>query len=398
MGGPLDDLVVVDLTAHLAGPFATRILADLGARVIKVEPRSGRPAVPMPGKGPVPLFAAANRGKQSVALDLKRPEGRAVLFDLARTADVLIENFRPGVTERLGVDYASIREQCPEIVYCTITGFGSTGPLAQKPAFDAVIQAMSGAMFSTGEPDRPPALMTAQLGDLASSCMAAPAILAALHRCAQTGRGCHIDISMLESLMYLLPSQTQGYLQWHQIPERNGSSYGFGAIVGAFEASDDKFIQVLCPYPHFQERLAAAAASVPGCEALTTDPRFQTADGRREHSAEFLALVARAIRTRPQAEWLAVLTEADVPSAPIYDIAQALAIPQHEHRGFIGEMDMPEIGAQTTVGSPFQISGYMPPRKLEPPPEFAEHTEEVLREQLGYSADRIAALRAAEVI
>ncbi len=398
MEGPLEDVVVIDLTAHLAGPFATRILADLGAQVIKIEPRTGRPAPPMAGKGPVPLFAAANRGKQSVSLDLKHPEGRAILFDLLRTGQVLIENFRPGVTERLGVHYEAVHKECPEIVYCTITGFGSTGPLASKPAFDAVIQAMSGAMFSTGEPDRPPALMTAQMGDLASACMAAPAILAALHRRERTGRGSHVDISMLESLMYLLPSQTQGYLQWGHLPMRSGSSYGFGAIVGAFEASDGKFIQVLCPYPHFQERLAAAAATAEGCGALTTDPRFQTADGRREHSEEFLGLVARAIRTRPQEEWLAILTEADVPSAPIYDIAQALAIPQHAHRGFLGEMELPEIGPQKTVGSPFQISDYAQPERLEPPPEFAEHTEQVLRDRLGYPPDRIAALRAAEVI
>jgi formyl-CoA transferase len=398
MEGPLDDVVVIDLTAHLAGPFATRILADLGAQVIKIEPRSGRATVPMPGKGPIPLFAAANRGKRSVALDLKHKQGRDVLLDLLRSAHVMIENFRPGVTERLGIDYESIRAQCPSLVYCTITGFGSTGPLAQKPAFDAVIQAMSGAMFSTGESDRPPALMTAQMGDLASACMAAPAILAALHRRERTSQGSHIDISMLESLIYLLPSQTQGYLQWGQIPERNGSSYGFGAIVGAFEASDGQFVQVLCPYPHFQERLAAAAAKVPGCEALTTDARFQTADGRRENSAEFLGLVARAIKTRPQAEWLAVLTEADVPSAPVHDIAQALAIPQLEHRGFLGVMDLAEIGPQKTVASPFQVSGYEPPAKLDGVPELGEHTDAVLRERCGYDAGRIAALRAAEVI
>jgi crotonobetainyl-CoA:carnitine CoA-transferase CaiB-like acyl-CoA transferase len=240
--------------------------------------------------------------------------------------------------------------------------------------------------------------MTAQMGDLASACMAAPAILAALRRSERSGQGCHIDISMLESMMYLLPSQTQGFYQWGQIPERNGSSYGFGAIVGAFEASDGQYVQVLCPYPHFQERLAAAAAQVSGCEALTADERFQTPEGRREHSEEFLGLVARAVATRPQEEWLAILAEADVPSAPIYDISQALAIPQHAHRGFVGEMELPEVGRTKVVGNPFHISDQPQGTDLEPPPEFAEHTEEILRERLDYSPDRIAALRAAEVI
>lgn len=398
MNGPLGDLLVIDLTAHLAGPFATHILADLGAQVVKIEPKSGRPTVPMPVKGPIPLFAAVNRDKKSVVLDLKKPEGREVLYELAKRADVLIENFRPGVTRRLGVDYETIRGHNPGIVYCSITGFGSTGPLAEKPAFDAVIQAMSGAMHSTGESDRPPSLMTAQMGDLASSCMAAPAILAGLHRKRSTGEGCHVDISMLESMMYLLPSQTQGYLQWGQIPERHGSSYGFGAIVRAFEASDGKYLQVLCPYPHFQERLAEAAAQVAGCEALTSDPRFQSADGRRENADEFLELVGRAIATRPRDEWLEILAAADVPSAPIHDIAQALAIPQHEHRGFVGEMELAEVGRKKTVGSPFKVSGFDTPREFVPPPEFSEHTEEVLRESLGYSEGRIAELRKAEII
>jgi crotonobetainyl-CoA:carnitine CoA-transferase CaiB-like acyl-CoA transferase len=398
MEGPLDDILVIDLTAHLAGPFATRILADLGAHVIKVEPRTGRPPFPVPRPGPVPLFAAANRGKQSISLDLKKPEARAVLGDLVATADVLIENFRPGVTRRLGVHYEAIREQNPKIVYCSITGFGSTGPLAEKPAFDAVIQAMSGAMFSTGEPDRSPALMTAQMGDLASSCMAAPAILAALHGQQRTGRGCHLDISMLESLMYLLPSQTQGFYQWDHIPQRSSSSYGFGSIVGAFETSDKKWVQVLCPYTHFQERLAAAAARVPGCESLTTDERFQTPLGRNENSDEFLELVGRAIATDTQEKWLAILTEADVPCAPIHDISEALAIPQLEHRGFIREIELSEVGVCNTVGSPFKTSDVETPKRVEPCPEFAEHTEEVLRDRLGYAPERIAELRAAEVI
>jgi len=389
LASALEDVLVLDLSLHLSGPFTSRILADLGARIVKVEPREGR-KLPYSGEGPPPGFVGSNLGKQSIAVDLKSAQGRQVIHDLAKVSDVVLENFRPGVTKRLGVDYESLRKLKPDLIYCTITGFGSSGPLATKPAFDAIIQAMSGAMEATGESDRPPALMTVNIGDLAASCLASNAIQAALRARDKGAGGAHIDMSMLESLMYLMVFHTQFYLQQGYVMGRHGSGYGPRSIAGAFETSDGKYIQVLCPYVHFQDSLQKVISEVPGFDHLNTDPRFASELARAENNEAFLAIARQAFVHRSEAEWLALLEAADIPHGRIQNVGEALTSAQAVHRGMVAEVEAPEYGVSLpSMASPFHTAiSSVSPRRISVP-AFAEHTRAVLGEVLGYPEQKI---------
>jgi CoA:oxalate CoA-transferase len=392
---PLRDILVLDISMHLSGPFASRMLADLGARIIKVEPYEGRGPTSYSGGKPSPLMVVANCGKESIAIDLKTAAGKAVFLDLARRADVVLENFRAGVTRRLGIDYETLRKINPALIYCTITGFGSNGPLAAKSAFDSTIQAMSGAMFATGEPDRPPALMTINLGDLAASCIAASAMIAAVHGRAGGDGGRHIDISMLECLHFLMTHHTQTFLQDGSVWGRHGSGYGPGVIAGAMECRDGKYVQLVCPYPKFQESLQSVVASVPGFEEMARDPRFSTTELRLRNSETFLRTVRDAFKHRSRDEWLAVLEDNDVPCSPIYDVGEALGSEQLAARGAISSIRIPECGIEMPIlASPFDCLGTGAPRAL---PAFAQHTSAILRE-FGYSDEKIARLSAERAI
>jgi crotonobetainyl-CoA:carnitine CoA-transferase CaiB-like acyl-CoA transferase len=393
---PLRDIFVLDVSMHLSGPFASRMLADLGARIVKVEPYEGRGPTSYPGGKPAPNLVAANCGKESIAIDLKTAGGKAVFLDLARRADVVLENFRPGVTQRLGIDYETLRRINPALIYCTITGFGSNGPLAARSAFDSTIQAMSGAMFATGEPDRPPALMTVNLGDLAASCISTSAIIAALHGRAGGDGGRHIDISMLECLLFLMVHHTQTFLQDGGVWGRHGSGYGPGVIAGAMECRDGKYVQLVCPYPKFQESLQRVIAMVPGFEEAAGDPRFSTTELRLKNSETFLQTVRDAFKRRSRDEWLAVLEDNDVPSSPIYDVGEALGSEQLAARGAISSVRIPECGIEMPIlASPFDCLGNPgAPRAL---PAFAQHTSAILRE-FGYSDEEIARLTAERAI
>ncbi|MGA9794195.1 MAG: CaiB/BaiF CoA-transferase family protein [Rhizomicrobium sp.] len=393
---PLRDMLVLDVSMHLSGPFASRMLADMGARIIKVESCEGRGPTSYSSGKPSPLLVAANCGKESIAIDLKTPAGNSVFLDLARRADVVLENFRTGVTQRLGIDYETLRKINPSLIYCTITGFGSEGPLATKSAFDSTIQAMSGAMFATGEPDRPPALMTINLGDLAASCISASSILAAIHGRAQGDGGRHIDVSMLECLLFLMVHHTQSFFQNGSVWGRHGSGYGPGVIAGAMECRDGKYVQLVCPYPKFQESLQRVIAMVPGFEAVMADPRFATTELRLKNSEPFLQTVRDAFKHRSRNEWLAVLEDNDIPSSPIYDVGEALASEQLAARGAISSVRIPESGMEIPMlASPFDRLGSSGAhREL---PAFAQHTSAILRE-IGYSDEKIARLSAERAI
>lgn len=386
----LDGVLVVDLSNHLSGPFTTRILSDLGARIIKVEGPEGRILPPWPD-GIFPGFIPPNVGKESIALDMKSAEGLAIVHDLVRRADILVENFRPGVTARLGVDYETLRAIKPDLIYCSVNGFGSTGPLAQKSAFDAPIQAMSGAMSATGEADRPPALSTVNIGDLAASVMAATAITAALVERDRTGAGQHLDIAMLDSLLYLLPIQLQMAAQAGYVMSRHGSGYGPNSIAGAFRTSDGSYLQILCPVFAFQARLRDLVASVPGFQAIATDARFATAIDMSANSSDFLAIACEALETMDEATLSRQLDANDIPWGRINRFDEILAEPQVLHRGLIGTARVPGGREAPLVRSPFHsASGETGPAPRVP--DYGEDGEEILEGLLGYDADRRAAL------
>jgi CoA:oxalate CoA-transferase len=385
----MEDVTILDLSTHLSGPFTTRILSDLGARVIKVEGPEGRTLPPFPG-GLFPGFIPPNVGKESIAIDMKSAAGHAVILDLARKADVVVENFRPGVTGRLKVDYDSLRAVNPSLVYCSISGFGSTGPLATKPAFDATIQAMSGIMHATGETDRPPALTTINIGDLAASCMAATAITAALMARARTGEGAYIDMSMLDAALYLLPIQAQFAMQVGYVMGRHGSGYGPNSITGAFQTSDGIFLEVICPTFAFQRRFRDAVAEVEGFGHIATDPRFADPAAIGANNEAFLALARQAFPARDAAAWGAALDAADVPWGPVLTIEEILQHEQVRHRGLIGEVVTSEGGKPLPmVLSPFGGAPATPARV----PGYGEQGEEIMAGLLGYSAERRAELR-----
>ena len=398
----LEDIRVLDLTMFLAGPFAGRILADLGAEVIKVEPLTGDPSRRgqglVPGSTPHPQFVALHRNKRSITIDLKQPEARKVFYELVARSDVLVENYRPGVTKRLGIDYDALAKVNPRLVYCSMSGFGSNGPDADKPAFDAIIQAISGTMSITGTEDRPPSLMGLYLGDLAAPSFGVHGILAALYARQKRNQGCHLDMSLLEGILYLAPGQTQTYFQKGEVSGRHGSGYGgAGANARAFLTADNKYVEVMCPYPKFQESLRQLIGSLPGFEQAMQDARFATPDGRGEHLKDYWGLLDKAFKTKTLKEWLDVLNKMDVPCAPINTIAEAVQNPQLLYRGFVSEVDVPGLGKKKTVSSPFNFNSF--PRKANSsPPILGEHTAEVLKQVLGYTSERIAALKAAKDI
>ena len=380
-GRPLDGVRVVDLTTFLSGPVAARTLADLGADVVRVEPPRGDPTRAgksmRVGDPPSEFYVALHRDRRSVVLDLKNDAGRAVLRDLVATSDVLLENFRPGVTARLGVSYEDLAPDNPRLVYCTITGFGPDGPSSQQPATDGAVQAFAGALELTGEVGSFGVPMPIPVADLVAGATAAQGVLAALVERARTGLGTHVDVSMLEAL-----------LGWLLVGDRERTNAPPTTMV--LEASDGVDVVVQTPM-HFQPRLVELLAVVPGSEALATDDRFGTRELRTQHRTEYEALAQRAFITRSSREWLDALQTIGIPASPVQRIDDALTHAQMQYRGAVSEIDVPGLGSRTVLAPPFRFDGA---RKTDttPPPTLGEHTIAVLRDELGYDDAGIAAL------
>ena len=393
--GPLDGIKVVDLTRVLAGPFATQSLGDLGAEILKIEPPGRgdetRHFPPFLG-GESHYFLGVNRNKKSLVIDLQREEGKEILRRLVATADILVENYRPGVMDRLGLGYAALAEINPRLIYCAISGFGLSGPLRDKPSFDIVTQALSGALSINGERGHMPVKLGIPLGDMVGGVFGPMAILAALHERTGTGKGRLIDISLYDGLIGMLGYFAQLAFITGNDPPPMGSSHPNIVPYGSFPASDGSIIIAV-----LSESFWGKLCDVLERPDLAADPRFANPTGRRDHRDELDQTIAEITRTRSVAEWEKRLAEADVPHAPVLGVTAALAHPHAQARDMVVTADHAAIGPIRVVGRPVKFPGAAQP-PITAPPSFGQHTAAVLRDDLGYSTAEIERLRDIGVI
>jgi crotonobetainyl-CoA:carnitine CoA-transferase CaiB-like acyl-CoA transferase len=389
----LEGLRIVDLTRIVAGPLATQIFADYGALVIKIEqPGIGDDsrhwAPPRAADGQASYFFSVNRGKKSVAVDLKHPRGRGLVADLARQADVLIENFTPGTAERLGLGHAALRVDNPRLVYCSISGFGATGPYRERAGYDAILQGMTGLMSITGEPDGPPVKVGVALIDAITALYAHGAILAALHHRERTGEGQYLELSLMECGIAALINAATAYLVAGEVQGRWGSAHPSLVPYQAFRARDGYFI-----VGAGNERLWKAFCEVLGAPEWADDPRYDSNAKRVGRRAELVSLIEGLLAARGRDAWVAAFAAAGLPAGPINDIAQVFADPQVAHREMAVAVEHPTAGRVRLPGIPVKFAG-TPARIQGPPPLLGEHTDEVLRDVLGLTDDAVTALRA----
>jgi crotonobetainyl-CoA:carnitine CoA-transferase CaiB-like acyl-CoA transferase len=391
----LGDLVVLDLSHALAGPFASTMLGDYGAEVIKIEPLDGEIAR---GWGPpfygeeAAYFVNLNRNKKSVAIDLKHPDGKALFFRLLDGADVVLENLRVGAVARLGIDYARARERRPGIIYCSISGFGQDGPYRDRAALDLVVQAESGMISVTGEPGGRGVRAGVSIADITAGMYAAFGVLAALHARAATGRGQFIDVSMLDGQLGILSGMIGAYLADQIVPGPLGTAYG-----------------PLLPYQTFRtrtgdiaigigsEKLWRAFCPLLGLPHLTDDARFATNAARNANRPSLVAALQDALLTKTYEEWTAILLPAGIPTGAINTLDQVVAHPQVDARGSLVESTHPVAGTIRMVGPPVRLSE-TPGAVRSPAPLLGEHTDQVLRDRLGLGDEEIARLHNAGVI
>jgi formyl-CoA transferase len=378
-GLPLAGLRVLDLSQVMAGPFCCQMLGDMGADVIKVEPpRAGDQArrglgFAMKGEDTA-AFLAVNRNKRSVVLDLKDDAQRAIFHRLAATADVVVENFRPGVTERLGIDYATLGAADPRLIYASISGFGQTGPAATRPGYDLIAQGMAGVMSVTGEPGGDPVKCGVPVGDLSAGLFCAFAILTAYIARQRTGRGQHIDTSLFEGALALSIWETAELWATGRVPQPLGSAHRLLAPYQALRTRDGH-VTVAGNNQRLWGRLCAAI----GREDLVEDPRFATNDDRMANRAALVAELEAVLERRDTADWVTLLSEAGVPAGPINDYEQVLADPHTAAREMVVEMEHPVEGTVRGLGIPVKLSD-TPGRIRRAAPLLGEHTAELLAE------------------
>jgi len=407
VAGPLSHIRVLDLSRVLAGPWAGQNLADLGAEVIKIErPKSGDdsrafgPPWVKDARGAETkdsaYFTSANRGKKSVTLNIAAPEGQAIVRELAAKCDVLIENYKYGDLARYGLGYEDLRKTNPRLVYCSVTGFGQSGPYRERPGYDFMIQGMGGMMSVTGEPDHAPGGGPQRAGvpiaDIITGMYASIAICAALAHRERSGKGQHLDLALLDSQIALLAYQNTNYFATGKPPQRIGNLHPNIVPYQPFRTSDGAVI-VACGNDNLWRKFCDAA----GCAELAADPRFATNGKRVENRNELTRLLQEIMGRKTTAQWLERLETAGVPNGPINDIAQVYEEPQVKARGVRVELDHPAAGRLPGVASPMRFSE-TPVEYKNAPPLLGQHTEEVLRGLLGKGDAELERLRAAKVI
>ncbi|SDR60575.1 Crotonobetainyl-CoA:carnitine CoA-transferase CaiB [Rhizobiales bacterium GAS191] len=394
---PLTGTKVLDLSRVLAGPWCAQTLADLGADVWKVEePGRGddtRAWMPPEIEGESTYYMSANRSKRSIAVDLKHPDGQRIVRELAMKADVLVENYKKGTLERFGLGYEQLSALNPRLVYCSISGYGRTGPRADEPGYDFAIQAESGLMSITGEPGGAPMKHGMAITDLVTGMNAAQAVLAALLARVRTGKGQLIDMALLDCAVALLANMASGHIVTGAEPQRLGNAHPTVVPYQVFETSDGDFVLAVGNDSQFR----ALCDKVVGLPDLSVDPRFATARGRVIHREALIPELAAAFRTRPTAEWIAALHREKVPCGQVRNLTQVFASPEIAARRMVAEVQDARHGTVKLMRSPLALRG-TPTREPTSPPRLAEHTAALLSEVLGLDATAIAALRASGAV
>ena len=389
----LEGIRVLDLTQIMAGPFCSMLLADMGADVVKIEPPGGedtrRERELAPGVSA--SFLAVNRNKRSLRLDLEQAAGVDVLERLVSTADILVENYRPGVARRLGVGYETLAALNARLIYCSISGFGQNGPYGHRGGFDLIAQAMSGIMSATGSDGGAPVKIGVPITDLGAGLFAVVGILCALRARHRTGRGQLVDTSLFEAGVALSQWEATQYWYAGEVPRGLGTAHRLNAPYQALRASDGHFTVGAA-----NENLWPRFATLLGLSHLITDPRFASVPNRVRHRAELERLLEEVTATRTRAHWLAACETAGIPAGPIYTVPEAHADPHAQARGMVQELPHPKLGRVKGLGNPVKMSR-TPPVMAKVAPALGEDTEAILRE-LGLAEAQIARLRADRVV
>lgn len=383
----LSDITVLDLTRARSGPTAVRQLADWGAQVIKIE-TPGAPDSADLGRRHGPDFQNLHRNKKSMTLDLKSDEGRKIFHEMAKTADVVVENMRPGVKHRLGVDYEALKTINPRLVYASISGFGQDGPYAQRPCLDQIAQGMGGHMMVTGEPGTGPMRSGAAISDMTAGILCANGIMLALYERERSGEGQWVQTSLLEAILFLLDFQAARWLVGGEVPPQTGNHHPAITPMGAFR-TQDSFINI-APMPDMWGRFC----EVMGLGKLPEDPRFATFEARYDNRPALIDEIEAVTRTNTSAYWIDLLNEARIPCGPIYTLDEAFADPQVKHMGIAKKVTSPVMGDIEIVAQPLHLTRTPNRHDIDdvtPAPEYGADTRDIL-ERYGYSAEDIAGL------
>jgi len=389
MSLPLSGITILDLSRILAGPYCSMMLGDLGAEVLKIEPPSGddsRGWGPPFSKGESAYFLAVNRNKKSVCINLKTEGGRDILHRLVGIADVFVENFRPKTMERLGFGYHQLCEARPGLIYCSISGYGHSGPLRDRPGYDAVMQGEGGWMQLTGEPNGPPLKIGASLADIVTGMMAAQGIVSALYARSRSGKGQKIDVALFDSVVATLCYQAQGYLLTNEVPSRIGNRHPSLTPYETFATADG----------HLNLGVGNDSLWQKFCRAVNRpdldEPRFKTNALRVKNHSELKARLDSLFRSAPTAHWQKNLEAAGIPVGRVRSVDEVFENPQMEARRMLIEVEHPTVGRLKMTGNPIKMTGEEE-RSPSPPPLLGEHTDEILREKLNLGTEHLEMLR-----
>lgn len=397
MKKPLRDIVVLDVTQYWAGPCCSMILADMGAEVIKVEPPGVGDGVrfwSMPGsKGESPHYLPVNRNKKSMTLNLKLPKAKEIFFELVKQSDIVLENFRPGVMKKLGVHYEAVKEAKPDIIYCSISGFGQTGPHSHDAAFDVVLQALGGVMSVTGELGGRPVKPGVPQADIFGAMVATMTILAMLIEREKTGEGGYLDIALLDPQIFLMGYHMLTYLFSGKIPKPMGTKHPLMTPYEGFQTKDIEIIIGVATERHWVK-----LCEILSKKELATDERFNSSSQRIKHREELYPIIEKITLTRPAEYWLKALKENGIPCATINTVDKLLEDPQVIHRNMIIEIENPVFGKVKVPGIPWKLGPISEEDPPVPPPLLGQHNMEVLCRKLGYDKEKVEELKKEGVI